>query len=210
MAKKKKTNKSIRTNLKTKTVAQRKKIKYATIRNVTGNSKLAQEAKGWSEKRIFEELDIVIPARKPKLKPLPKEKKERLRNLQSAKFNYAVKKGISGEQANFLRNKTYKQIDKDVSYQKEYTTKPIKLKSAKYYDRYETWKELSRDDQLPPEVVRQARLINLKKGLDINERYGFAVVFYQYTRGRTLEHWSKELDYDKMNEIVIYRGVEKR
>ncbi len=212
MPKKKKSVKgvkeSVRKKIKEQDRKKREQIKYATVRNITGNAKIAQQARGWSEKRIFEELDIVLPQRKPKLKDLPKEKKQRLRNLQDAKFKYAINKGLDIEQANFLRNKTYRQIDKDLLYKKKYTEKTIKLKSQEYYDRYEEWKELSRDDDLPPELTRQARLINLQKGLDINERYGFAVMFYQWTRGKTASHWNKELDWDRVNELVIYRGVE--
>ncbi len=199
---------SVRKRIKEQDRKKREKIRYTVVRNVTGNAKLAQRARGWSEKKLFLELDIVLPEKLPRLKPLPKEKKQRLRNLQDAKFNYAISKGLDIEQANFLRTKTYRQIDKDVLYKRKYSEKKIKLKSKEYYDKYEEWKELSKDDDLPPELVRQARLINLQKGIDLSSKYGFAVMFYQWTRGNKPEYWAKELDWDRVNELVIYRGVE--
>jgi hypothetical protein len=201
---------SERKKIKDRVRKEQESIKYATVRNITGNAKLAQKVRGWSYDRILLELDIVIPERKPRLKPLPKEKKLKMRNLQEAKFQYAIKRGLDQEQANFLRTKTYKQIEKDLYYKKMFTEKSIKVKSQDYFDRYDQWKELSREDELPPELVRQARLVNLKKGLDINERFGFAVLFYQWTRGKTIDHWAKELDWDKVNELVIYQSVQKR
>lgn len=77
-----------------------RKYKYAVIRNLTGNSKLAQASRGWSEERIFKELNIYIPKEELKIntKYIPKKKQ----NLTSFEIDGYVYKYKITDQNNLI------------------------------------------------------------------------------------------------------------
>jgi hypothetical protein len=187
-----------------------RKFKYAVVRNITGDSKLAQTVRSWSNERIFLELNIVIPSKEVKLstKYLPQAKRETLKfevegyaykykattddktvyelippkltkkkrskalETQDRKIKYAVKKGLYLEDAVLFRFKTYKQLEKEFQYKAYQEIKKINDNEKK--DRVEQFREWAKEDDFPPSLVRQARLINLQKNLDINDSYGFS------------------------------------
>lgn len=221
----------------------REKLRYTVVRNVTKNPKLAQKARGWSEERIYTELNIVIPKKtikvknkvkdaesnvvryqmdgfaykykeedkqfilQPiKLKALDKTKKNKYERMQQNKITYAVKSGLEPLEAYSLRYKTYKDIDLAIKFNNEY--KPDKKKRAKTdvlrLDRLENFKDWTKQEKYPPNFIRQARMINLKKGLDINDSFGFGVMYYAYINNREPEHFIKQFKWDKMTQRIIY------
>lgn len=223
------------------TRTEREALKYAVVRNVTKNPKLAQKARGWSNERIFNELNIVIPKKeikvtrkletaedvkqkyqiegfvykyrekgskfvlkKPELVKLDKKKTEKFQRMQNNKLQYAVKNGLDVDEANNLKHKTYKQIDLAIKYNTKYRPTSKRADKKLKMDRTDDFRNWAKTESFPPNFVRQARLINLKKNLDINESYGFGVMYYAYINNRTPEHFEKQFEYNKATGSIVY------
>ena len=187
---------------------EREQLRYRYVRNLTGDAKLAQQARGWGQERILKELGIVLPDSKPKLQTLTKERKERLRQLQENKKKYAVRKGLDADDARLYSLNTYKEIEREVRYREKYKLKG-KLGSADKGVRMDTWSEWGKEDAYPPSLSRNARLVNLRKGLDINASYGFAIMYYAFTTNKSPEHYMNQFDADKNTGMIIYKTTVK-
>lgn len=226
------------------TRAERRKFKYAVIRNVTKNPKLAERYKNISDKRIFDELNIIIPKkviedtgrfkeaeqkkakyevegyvykynkkgtkwelRPPDLKPLDKQKQVKYERLQENKVKYAINRGIDLEDAQHLRHKTYKQIDKAIVFNKTWVKAKVKGKAKNLPDqaKIEQFTSWAKMDDFPPNFVRMARSINLRNNYDINDKFGFAVMHHAYVYNREPEHFEKQLTYNKATQLVEYK-----
>src|SRR3990172_4193225 len=94
---------------------ERAKQRYAILRNITGDTKVSQQARYWSEEKIYKELNIYIPDHigkaKAKLKPITKQYRSRLLKSADNKYNYAIKNGVSPENAEIIKFQPYKVID---------------------------------------------------------------------------------------------------
>lgn len=183
---------------------EKQKLRYRYIRNLTGDAKLAQQARKWSDDRIFKELNIIIPTETPSIKPLTKSRKERLRNLQENKRKYAIRKGISEDDARLIQLKTYKEIDNEISFKKSYKLTGRLSKDDKN-KRMTVWSDWAKEEMYPSSLVRQAQLINLSKNLDVFDSYGFGIMYYSFTTNRTAEYYLDIYDVDKETGRIIYK-----
>ena len=203
------------------TRAERYKKNYDAIRNKTADPKLARKARTWSDKKIYEELGVKIPKKAPRLKPLPRDKKD-LHKLQTRKtrllkkYIYGRSIGLTAEEANRVRRYKKEKIASTRQYKQQ-----KKLSFRKYQNitnkekRLDLWSDWSKDDNLPPEVHRIAKEINSetsnKSGrLDDTDKYGYAVAFYMFIENQTAEEVLEYLKvdrYDGNRYIEVVRSV---
>ncbi|MEM0173305.1 MAG: hypothetical protein QXI16_02230 [Sulfolobaceae archaeon] len=193
--------------------AERLKLKYAIIVNITGDSKLANKAKHWGEIKIYKELNIYIgdyiKTRKSKLKPYTNNYRKRLLKSADNKYNYAVKHGVSEENAEILKYQTYKAIDLQIKYQMFFKSKHKRFTNTEKNLRKNEWKVWSEEDIYPPMLVHQARQINLKNNLDINDSYGFGIMFYYFTTNKSIASLQEQFKVDLNTGRIIYPTVSR-
>ena len=184
------------------TKAQKEAKRYASVRNATADTDLARKARKWSDKRIKEELGVIVPKYKKTvpLKPIPKDPKVIQRKKRRlTKYQYGRSIGLDYDEATKLKQNAKKRIKstKDYIDQRELDLNIAKLPQTRQ-GRLELWREWSRDESLPPQLHKVAREINRtttnKEGrLDDTDRYGYAVVFYAFIENES---------YDSMREKI--------
>lgn len=164
---------------KSKKVTENRKLKYAVVRNYTLDAKLANQARDWSWSKINNELGLSKVVTKPRLKAIPK-------NI-----------------------KTYIKSTKDY---REYLEKNDKLEKYKFTikqsrkERNETWTQFSEKEEkeMPKEFKQLSQKINIKRGYDPNDSYGYAVIFYAFTLDASIEEIEALMVRDKFDGD-IYR-----
>ena len=184
------------------------KLRYAIIRNITGDSKLSNKAKHWGDIKIFNELNIDIAGYKStpkaKLKPITKHYKQRLLKSADNKYNYAIKHGVSEENAEIIKYQTYKVINLQIKYQAFFKPKHKRFTKLERDQRKDEWTEWSREDLYPPMLVHQARQINLENNLDINDSYGFGIMFYYFTTNKDVKYLQEQFKADPGTGRIVY------
>ena len=187
------------------------KQRYAILRNITGDSKLSAKARFWSEERVYKELNIYLPdyatKRKAKLKPITKDYRNRLLKSAENKYNYAIKRGVSPENAEIIKYQPYKVIDLQIRYQLYFKPKHKRFTKDEKKDRIEEWRNWSSEDLYPPMLVHEARKINLSKNLDINDSYGFGIMYYVFTTNKSPEALMDQFKPDLASGMIIYKTV---
>ena len=187
------------------------KQRYAILRNITGDSKLSAKARFWSDERVYKELNIYLPdfatKRKAKLKPITKDYRNRLLKSAENKYNYAIKRGVSPENAEIIKYQPYKVIDLQIRYQLYFKPKHKRFTKDEKQDRMEEWRNWSSEDLYPPMLVHEARKINLSKNLDINDSYGFGIMYYVFTTNKSPEALMDQFKPDLASGMIIYKTV---
>ena len=187
------------------------KQRYAILRNITGDSKLSAKARFWSEEHVYKELNIYLPdyatKRKAKLKPITKDYRNRLLKSAENKYNYAIKRGVSPENAEIIKYQPYKVIDLQIRYQLYFKPKHKRFTKDEKKDRIDEWRNWSSEDLYPPMLVHEARKINLSKNLDINDSYGFGIMYYVFTTNKSPEALMDQFKPDLASGMIIYKTV---
>ena len=162
------------------TKSELRRLKYAYIRNYTMDAKLANQGRDWSWFKIKDEIGLEKITERPRLKPIPK------------------------------RVDTY--LNRTESY-REYLTKENKIERFRFAvkqtknQRIETWKGWSRKDgkDLPDEFESLSQQINKKRGYDITDAYGFAVVHYAFTEDKGIQEVENLMARDKFDgDLYVY------
>lgn len=184
------------------TKAQQEAKRYASVRNATADIDLARQARKWSDKRIKEELGVIVPKYKKivPLKPIPTDPKVIKRKQRRLnKYQYGRSIGLDYDEATKLKQNAKKRIKstKDYIDQRELDLNIAKLPQTRQ-GRLELWREWAREESLPPKIHKIAREINRtttnKEGrLDDTDRYGYAVAFYAFIENES---------YDNMREKI--------
>ena len=164
---------------KSKKVTENRKLKYAVVRNYTLDAKLANQARDWSWAKINNELGLNKVEKKPRLKPIPKNIKTYIKSTQ----NY---------------RKYLEKNDKLEKY--KFTIKQTKE------ERIESWKRFSEKEEkdMPKEFRQLSQKINIMRGYDPDDHYGFAVIFYAFTLDSSIEEIESLMVRDKFDGD-IYR-----
>jgi len=193
---------------------ERAKQRYAILRNITGDTKVSQQARYWSEEKIYKELNIYIPDHigkaKAKLKPITKQYRSRLLKSAENKYNYAIKNGVTPENAEIIKFQPYKVIDLQIRYQLYFKPKHRRFTRDEKKARDDEWREWSKEDLYPPILVHNARNINLKKGLDINDSYGFGIMYYAFTTNKSPESLMDQFKPDLATGMIVYKSVGRK
>ena len=207
-----------------------RKRRYRSIVNLTGNSKLASKLRGWSDKRIYELYGLEVKKRTPKIHK-PKEAVAK-RNLSKALIYYEaaqktyLKKKRAAIQEDY-EDKVYdgeenhydeedKVYDEESFISNDYESFNHTLRSFDpalntQGNRRSQWKYWSNkyDKFMPQEVKEIAEWLNEKNGYDINGHYGYAVVYYAYLYGVTIEEAEQIHKADKFEGGNIYSIVKE-
>jgi hypothetical protein len=194
------------------------KKRYRAIRNAYGTKALADKARKWSDARILDELGIKIPQRMPELRPVPDADGLRRKQLALEKYQYARSQGIEPIEA--VRLKQYKK-EKIVTTKKYLDITAIPTTARTRKERIDLWAEWSKPiskkkrkksktdkdeyimtNNIPPALVRMAHAINRetivqKHQLDKSDRYGFAVVYYAFIEGTTIDQMKELITVDR-------------
>ena len=165
------------------------RIRYAVVRNVTGDSTLDRKASQWSNERIQREFGVVV--RKAPLRPVAKTK--------TAQRTYRYYKqylelGYTPEVARKLKNKKPLPIQIVKSFSKEVPSKFNKTTKQDRKDQWSTWvKTINKNGKnaIPTEFKQYAAAINKfalsEFASDDNARYGYAVMYYAYVNQMSIE-----------------------
>ena len=163
------------------------KIRYATVRNATGDTKLARKASQWSNERI--ELEFGVKVRNYPLRPIEETKRAQRQYLNYKRY---IELGVEPQVAKKLKTKKAVKVDDVVLKQR------IKIYGKKTPDdRKAQWKEWVKTidengkNAIPPKIKELASQINRialdRYSSDDNARYGYAVVYYAYVRQMSIE-----------------------
>jgi hypothetical protein len=162
------------------TKAERRAKKSHAIRNYTLDPELADRARDWSWKRIKQEIGISEPATTPKLKPLPR-KIEAYIDKTADYRDHLKKQGRLGD---------YRPIPKRVSAKK----------AAQAWSSYSV-----KGGELPDGLNDLAQQLNQKYGYEKNASYGYAVTFYAFTEGQTIEEIEQRMKRKKYDgDFYVY------
>jgi hypothetical protein len=163
------------------------KIRYAVVRNATGDTALARKASQWSNKRIEREFGVSV--RKTELRPVEDTKRQQRKYLNYKRY---VELGFEPKEAKKLKTKRPERI-KDITLKTKIKTYGKKTMD----DRKEQWREWckTKDENgknaIPPQLKELATRINNialdRYASDDNARYGYAVVYYAYVRQMSIE-----------------------
>ena len=164
------------------------KIRYAVVRNATGDTALARKASQWSNERIEREFGVKV--RKTKLRPIEDTKKAQRQYLN---YNRYIELGFEPKQARKLK-KVRPVLDRPV-----FLNKRVKIFGKKEpKDRKEQWKywvshfkdEEKKVNLIPDEIKNLATMINhyalSEYATDDNARYGYAVMYNVYVLQRPI------------------------
>lgn len=164
---------------KTKKQTEQRKLKYALVRNYTLDASLANKARDWSWLKINNELGLVKTDIKPRLKPIPKNVKTYINNT-----------------------KDYREFLEDSNKLEKYK---FTLKQSKK-ERNASWTRFSEKEEkeMPKEFKQLSQKINIQRGYDPNDSYGFAVIFYAFTLDKSIEEIEALMVRDKFDGD-IYR-----
>ena len=191
----------------------RQKRKIA-VYNAYYDKDLANKARSWSDERILKELGITVPKHQPKLRKQPSQKTVELKQKELEHYRYGVLvAGLEYKKAYQLKRYSKPRLVTSGEYYKQ-----LKLGIKEFYTpenekkRIELWKQWSKDEILPPDVVSSAYKINKntmiehgKRRLDVKNHYGFAVNFYMFVYGRDQSQVQRALKPDQWNP-EIYHG----
>lgn len=156
------------------------KIRYAVVRNATGDTALARKASQWSNERIEREFGVTV--RKTELRPIEDTKKAQRQYLNYKRY---IELGFEPKQARNAKRTKPEKLE-DVTLKQR-----IKLFGKKTpQDRKAQWKEWVRTidengkNAIPQNINYLATQINHialdRYATDDNARYGYAVVYYAY------------------------------
>ena len=142
------------------------------------------------EPRIIPKAQRV--AKKPTSKKISKVSKTRLKKYRD-RYNYLRRLGFSSKEATKYRSdKAYKKITAKERLKKErerLNIKDINLREIK-------WAKWIKNKSMPKAITDYVALVNKLKNLPATSGYGFGIVWYWYTRGKTLKYWMNKLKPD--------------
>jgi len=197
-----------------------RQIKYAIIKNITGDVAIARRARSWSWKR----LNDVFKIRKPKTEVQIKRKyakstQSKKRTLYK-KYIALIDRNYKPSEAKELAKKSVKTNPKTVQ------KKPIKESYINNIDRvivgdrsralreaqWSQWGKDSNDaggNMYPTEIARTALELNLKRGFDNNDGYGWKVLYLAYIEQIPLSEAIDRTQLDPWDQSDIYRYLAK-
>jgi len=160
-------------------------IRYATVRNATGDTVLARKASQWSNARIEREIGVTV--RNYPLRPIEETKRAQRKYLNYKRY---IEAGYEVEQARKLKVKRFEKLE-DVVLKKRVKRYGKKTDT----DRKEQWRywvshfievDGKKINLIPQEIKDLASQINHialdRYGTDDNARYGYAVAYYAFVR----------------------------
>ena len=184
---------------------EKRKIRYNTVYNATGNVKLAQQARDWSDSRIVSNYGVTVGNKIPPIKKLSdKQIKERQRYLST--YQYAVSLGFESEEARILKYGSKRSIRLEQQYKSPRKLSWSVAKSLPEKNRrINLWREWSSDKNYPPSVIQMTRRLNIQNNFNHKASYGFAVAFYAFIEQSSIEEVSSFMTVDRFANGEIYQ-----
>lgn len=191
--------------------AEREKRRYRSVLNATGDVAFARSMRGRSDTYIFENYGIKIPKKTPEIKTYTKETRYK-KQLETRRYRYAVERGIRPQDAVKLKKSSFEVIEEKARY---YTpvNRPIVIKKPskdelrdRRIKRWGEWSKKENRENFPKFIKNMAMQINVKRGFDVNSKYGYTVVFYSYIEMEPTSKWLKLIKADRVTEMAIYRS----
>lgn len=192
----------------------RRQIKTNAIFNATFDTKLATQYRDRSWTEISRLFGITDKSLQPK-KTIPKDIDDYLEKTKNYR-KYLSETGLIGTfkmskdfSRSVLNSRQYKEYksekdkkDKEARDKKRKETKEFVSEAITKPDREEIWSYWStpkapgsKEYYMPDEFERLAEQINLSQGMDVNSHYGYAVLYYSYTKNVPVA--------DIMNEVKV-------
>ena len=172
--------------------------RYRVVKEATGSSVLARKARDHTLTKIAKispkirvnetkrVVYIYVPVKR-ELKKEPILNKKQIRNLKKQKrykelrdLNYTPK------EASYLRGVSDKKF-KDILENRTIIDKTGRAKR---------WSAMSKRNKYDHKIVEACESINIEYGYSIDSRFGWAVYYFYYINGGTIEGWTKYVDQD--------------
>ena len=192
----------------------RQKRKIA-VYNAYYDIDLANKARSWSNERILKELGVSIPKGTPTKRKKPSAQTIKQKQKELEHYRYGVLVGLDYKNAFRLKRYAKPKLESSSEYykQKKVSVKDFNI-PANRSKRIDLWIEWSKNENLPPDVSKMARQLNRntkiehgKRVLDINDHYGFSVLFYMFVDDRSQESVQRTLKPDEWDSRrVVYMG----
>lgn len=183
-----------------KTAKQRqnelRKKRYRIIVNIYGSSKLASQLSGWSNEHIYKIYGIDINKVKsvPKIREqsrrLKHEKQRTLLTFFELRKNYGVHEAF--KYRNEPKKLTSPKKKKVIDYIPEQTDEELLQERSKRYNfttKKQEWSDWSKhrighpEEKFPDLILKVIQKLNLQRGLDLNNSYGYAIIHKVYVLG---------------------------
>jgi hypothetical protein len=180
--------------------SEKRKRNFALIKNKYADIDIARQARDWSDKRIYSELGIKVTKKTPDLKQYD-AKTTRRKQRELKNFWYAREIGHSPQRAKQLKSYSHRKIDSSFQYERTIKRKYTKGSKEKRKELWKSWSSLTHsntghfkrgNDNMPPEIRREAVKLNREQGFDDYDQYGFAFMFF----------WFIENDRAKASQII--------
>lgn len=196
--------------------AIREQRRYRSVVNATGDSKLARQLRGRSDSYILETYGIRVSKNIPKLKTYSKETKYK-KQLEVRKYRYARERGIKPEYIynpltkTDLRKLSFSKIEEKARYYtpkeppKSVKIEKVEVSRKQRIAKWGVWSKKENKSSFPNVIKQQAQQINLKKGFEINAKYGYTVLFYAYIEKESTKKWLDLIKADRVTEQAIYK-----
>ena len=172
--------------------------RYAVVMKATGNTKLARKARDNSLVKIAklhknikvrEDRKAVyyyVPVKR-EIKKEPILNKRQLKNVKKQKrYKQLRDLNYTPEEASYLRGVSDKKF-KDILEKRTIINKTGRVKR---------WSAMSKRNKYDRKIVEACENINIEHGYDIDSRFGWAVYYFYYINGGTIEGWTKYVDQD--------------
>ena len=172
--------------------------RYAVVMKATGNTKLARKARDNSLVKIAklhknikvrEDRKAVyyyVPVKR-EIKKEPILNKRQLKNVKKQKrYKQLRDLNYTPEEASYLRGVSDKKF-KDILEKRTIINKTGRVKR---------WSSMSKRNKYDRKIVEACENINIEYGYDIDSRFGWAVYYFYYINGGTIEGWTKYVDQD--------------
>lgn len=181
------------------TLNDKKRLRYATIVNTYADPNLARIGRNWSDQRIYEELGITLPKKTPKIREY-KATTVKKKQLEYVRYTSLREVYIEPKKARALSKRSIKGVKESYTRQ----------------ERVNQWREWSKNDTYPRDLVKRAREINTdvfnlkgsdkykptKTGIDDNASYGYMLLYLEFTDNRDINELMRDIEADQSTGLV--------
>ena len=195
---------------------KRRRDIYAVVKKATGSVKLATQARDRKVERIVKYSPnvrvrednrtiyfyIPTPMKRARLTKVEIEQRRVKRNKKRTDQRRKARElNYTPAEANKLAGMSKKKFDDIIG---NLTILNKAGRAARWAKMSGTYKNGKRK-RFDPKIVEQCELINLENGYSIDSRFGWAVYYFYYINGGTIEGWATYVDQDpNVPHIVVY------
>lgn len=182
--------------------------RYEQIYNATGDSKLSNKYKHYSNERIYAETGVSVNLEKPlKSKRTWTERAKKHAKRRQEKFNMGRELGFSVEDSKYLAQYRKERFENTKEYRKV-----VKAGLSTEAERKALWKKWSGDKGkgMPVDIVITARNINKQvkamesgRKLPHNASYGYGYIYWAWVQDKSPQEIQEGMEPNMLEPYII-------